>query len=197
VGDAWLRDTRRREKAGSRSRRSRSSRARSLSKSVTLDGLMRDHVALYHLFGDPASPTPRADARDGPRIATPERVRAGRILDDRLRSFQGRGRVDRVGRDRTRARGRGRSRVGRRRAYPVGRSRAGIAPNAADLARRHAEANRVVLAAGSITVSPSNGGRPSIVLAVPADTPKGRYQVSLFLDSTFGSRVAFRPLLVE
>jgi hypothetical protein len=70
-------------------------------------------------------------------------------------------------------------------------------PNAATLATRHADANRVVLASGSITVEPSSGGRPTIVLTVPADAAKGRCQVSLFLDSTLGSRVALRPLLVE
>lgn len=191
VGDAWL-ATLAAGKAGMKSPIALLA-GPFLSKSVTLDGLMRDHVALYHLFGDPASRLPVPTPATG--LEAPERVRAGESLTIGLELPEGDGWTASVAIERERADAVGRAwdDAASRSDAPEPESR----PNAADLARRHAEANRVVLAAGSITVSPSNGGRPSIVLAVPADTPKGRYQVSLFLDSTFGSRVAFRPLLVE
>lgn len=164
-----------------------------LSKSVTLDGLMRDHVALYHLFGDPAARLPLPTPASG--LEAPERVRAGDPVSITFDLPEGDAWTASVAIERLRTDAVARARDAATAAIVDGDPDS--RPNAATLATRHADANRVILASGSITVEPSSGGRPTIVLTVPADAAKGRCQVSLFLDSTLGSRVALRPLLVE
>jgi hypothetical protein len=151
---------------------------------------MRDHVALYHLFGDPAARLPLPTPATG--LEAPERVRAGDPVSITFDLPEGDAWTASVAIERLRT-----DAVARAREAAIVDGDPASRPNAATLAIRHADANRVILATGSITVEPSSGGRPTIVLTVPADAPKGRCQVSLFLDSTLGSRVALRPLLVE
>ncbi len=160
-----------------------------MSKAVSLESLLRDHAALYHLFGDPGATLPVPAVLE--RATVSGTVKAGGTVTVTFPMPAGDEWLATVTFERTR-REAARSHTP---AIPTDMPESGPASrrSASDIAATHSKANAVVLTSATV----QGAGEPTVILRVPPETLPGLHYVSVFVDSPLGARIALLPVVVE
>jgi hypothetical protein len=150
-----------------------------LSKAVDLDPLVRDHVSLYNLFGDPASRIPFARPLEG--LEAPDTAAAGAKFAVAVKHGATSGDAV-LFLERPRA--------------ALLKSKGGEPDDEAGVKKRHAAANDVEVARVEGKVE---SGSWTAEITAPADLPPGDYLLVAFVAGTNGApdSIASRPLKVE